>query len=185
MVVQETPIRVVCSNTLGMALTGPGKKIGVRHTLNVEAKVVDAAKELWGGLIERYRVIAEQYRLLKNTYLDEALFRTLVLDTTAPIKDEWWQPGLSVQQQRARENVEERRHRVAYLWTHGQGHTGDQSAWEAYNAVTATVDHDVALWGSKGEHTASLFNGRLERIKRRTLTELVGYSEENPLSGAR
>ena len=135
-VVQETPVRVVCSNTLGVALTGPGKKIGVRHTVNVEAKTVDAAGELWGGVIERYRVIAEQYRLLKNTYLDEALFRTLVLDTAAPIKEEWLRPGLSTNQLRAREHVEERRRRVLYLWTHGKGHAGDQSAWEAYNAAS-------------------------------------------------
>lgn len=62
-----------------------------------------------------------------------------------------------------------------------EDHAGDESAWEAYNAVTATVDHDV----TRGEHTASLFNGRLARIKQRVLNELVGYSEENPLSGAR
>ena len=179
MVVQETPVRVVCSNTLGMALTGPGKKIGVRHTLNVEAKVVDAAQELWGGVAERYRIIADQYRLLKNTYMDEALFRTLVLDTTAPVKDEWLQPGLFTSQQRARECVEKRRRRIEHLWTHGEGHTGDQSAWEAYNAVTATVDHDAKLWPTRGKRTASLFDGHLARIKQRVLNELVGHSVES------
>ena len=175
-VVQETPVRVVCSNTLGRALRGTGRRIGVRHTLNVEAKVVDAATELWGGLIERYRVIAEQFQLLKATYLDEALFRELVLDTAAPIRDELKRTGLSKSQEDARERVEAKRDRIKELWTEGEGHKGDSSAWEAYNAIVETVDHDMDHWPTKGKRTASLFDGHLAKVKQRTLNAISDHA---------
>ena len=172
-ILQETPVRVVCSNTLGAALTGSGRKIGVRHTLNVEAKVVDAAQELWGGLIERYRRIAEQYRILKNTYLDEALFRELVLDTAAPFRPELLKQNLSEPQQKARDRVQRKRDRLKDLWTNGNGHKGDQSAWDAYNAVAQSLDHDLELWPTLGQRTASLFDGHLARIKQQVLNALA------------
>jgi hypothetical protein len=44
-----------------------------------------------------------------------------------------------------------RRDRLVDLRSKGDGHTGDGSAWEAYNAVTQSLDHDVHLWRTRGE----------------------------------
>ncbi len=172
-VMQETPIRVVCSNTLGMALSGNDRRVTIRHTVNVEARAVEAAKELWGALIERYHRIAEQYNRLKASFLDEALFRELVLDTAAPIPPALQKPGLARQSADARDRWEARRARIAHLWTHGSEHRGDQSCWEAYNAVAQSVDHDRNLWRTTGPRTASLFDGNLAHVKQRTLDALA------------
>lgn len=174
-VVQETPIRVVCANTLGAALKGRQKAIGVRHTASVEAKTVEAARELWRGLIERYGKLAVKYRVLKESYLDEALFRKLVLDVAAPIPAELEQKGLTGHQQGARRRIEARREKIRRLWTKGAGHTGDFSAWEAYNAVVETVDHDEKLWRTRGSRAESLLYGKLGDVKDEVLTSLLTY----------
>ena len=62
------------------------------------------------------------------------------------------------------------------LWTKGEGHRGDSSAWEAYNAVAETVDHDVDHWPTTGQRTASLFDGHLARVKQRTLNGLSDHA---------
>ena len=175
-VMQETPIRVVCSNTLGMALSGDDRRVKIRHTVSVEAKAVEAAKELWGALIERYQGIAEQYNRLKASFLDEALFRELVLDTAAPIPPAFQKPGLARQAAAARDRWEARRARIVHLWTDGPEHSGDLSCWEAYNAVAQSLDHDQVLWPTRGTRTASLFDGRLGRIKQQTLNVLIRYA---------
>jgi len=148
-VVQETPIRTVCWNTLTMALRAGAKSqraVGIRHTASVEARTVDAATTLWEGIIERYDAAALQYGVLKRHYLTVAEFRAHVLDVIAPIPEE---KSARIESRILR--AERKRQRVEDLWTGGKGHTGDLSAWEAYNAVVESVDHDRDIWTVRGE----------------------------------
>ncbi len=172
-VVQETPIRIVCDNTLGAALKDRRRAIGIRHTASVEARTVEAARQLWGSLIERYSIVARQYRALKARHLDTARFRRLVLDVVSPLPASLERPGLTPRQEGARDRVIARRDRLAQLWEEGDGHQGDRSAWEAYNAVTQSIDHDVDLWRVRGSRAEALLSGRLVDIKDRVLTTLV------------
>ena len=172
-VVQETPIRVVCANTLGAALRGRRRAIGVRHTASVEARTTEAARTLWRGLVERYGRVAQQYRALKARHLDTTLFRQLVLDVAAPIPADLNQAGLTPHQESARRRLVAKRSRLSHLWEHGAGHAGDHSAWEAYNAVAESVDHDEAVWRVRGSRAESLLDGRLLEVKDRVLTSLV------------
>lgn len=176
-VLQETPIRVVCANTLGMALrqgAKSGRAIGVRHTASVEAKVIEAAEELWKSLIERYTLIAGQYAALKKHYLEVAQFRALVLDVISPIPV--LEPGQEKPKnfERSVAKAEERRANVSSLWWNGKGHKGDGSAWEAYNATVESIDHDVdEIWSTRGDRLASLMDGRLGQMKQDVLDGLV------------
>lgn len=188
---QLTPIRVVCANTLGMSERAAGlgdaaegsatdrRAILVRHTQSVEAKVVEAAQQLFAGIVERYETIAHQYRLLRATYLDEALFRELVLNTVAP--DPRDNPRFNPEARMAEsvlERAERKRAELTRLWTEGRGHRGDHSAWEAYNGVVEALDHNGALWPTRGGawRTAALMNGRLHDLKQQTLDTLVAYA---------
>jgi acyl carrier protein len=72
---QETPICVVCANTLGLALRERPRALGVRHTASVEARTTDAARQIWRGLVEAYEVVARQFRALKAHHL-HTLFRS-------------------------------------------------------------------------------------------------------------
>ena len=172
-VVQESPIRVVCANTLSLALEGRSRALGVRHTASVEAKTVDAARQLWSGLIERYEAAARQFEALKAHHLDTALFRRLVLDVAAPMPASLEVSGLTGRQEGARMRVLARRDRLTQLWDEGIGHVGDRSAWEALGAVTQSLDHDESLWKVRGPRTASLLDGRLADLKQRVTNDLV------------
>lgn len=178
-IVQETPIRVVCANTLGIALNKRDRALGVRHTASVEARTVEAAKQLWSGLIERYEAAARQYETLKARHLDTALFRRLALDTVARIPARLERAGLTPRQEAARARIVSRRNRIEHLWEHGAGHQGDHSMYEAYNAVVESLDHDTSLWRVRGPRTQALYDGRLAQTKSRVLTALIGAASSN------
>jgi phage/plasmid-like protein (TIGR03299 family) len=175
---QETPIRVVCKNTLNFALRDLSKAVTVRHTANVKARTVDAAAELFGNVTRRYEVIADQYASLKATVLSEAQFERLVLDIAAPL------PGAPKERkdniakaafEKATARAEAKRDRLTQLWTTGDGHTGDLSAWEAYNGAIQSLDHDADMWGAKNR-LESLFDGGLAKTKQEVVESLVEYS---------
>ena len=182
--VAETPIRVVCANTLGMAEhamnAGASKHIGVRHTAEAETRMVEAAEQLFAGVIERYEVIATQYKLLKQTIIDRDAFERLVLDAAVP--DPRKAPSFNPDAKLAEmvvERADRKRAAIEKLWHSGAGHTGDNSAWEAYNALVEAVDHDNELFPIRGGtyRTAALLDGRLREIKTRVLTNLVHASK--------
>lgn len=188
---QLTPIRVVCANTLGAAeghagligdegRSADGKAIVVRHTEAGTTKVVEAATELFAGIVARYEVIARQYALLKNRTLTEREFQHLVLDVVAPDPRDAksWNPEARMAETVVA-RVEAKRALLTKLWVAGDGHTGDQSAWEAYNGVVQAIDHDVeGLWPSRsGVHrTASLLHGAYGDTKQRVLNKLVAFA---------
>jgi phage/plasmid-like protein (TIGR03299 family) len=177
-VVQETPIRVVCANTLSLALEGRSRALGVRHTASVEAKTVQAARQLWAALVERYEAAAQQYEALKQHHLDTALFRRLVLDAAASLPVVLDQPGLTAHQELVRQRIQVRRARLTQLWTEGAGHTGDLSAWEALNGLVQSLDHDGGLWRVRGSRAGALLDGRLGEIKGRVLAGLVAAATQ-------
>lgn len=191
LVIMETPIRVVCANTQGMALQpvdldgeegkvqNTARAVLIRHVGDVEVKATQAAMDLFGALIERYEVVAKQYRLLKQTYLDVAAFERLVLDTAAP--DPRKSPRFNPDAKLAHlvvERAEKRRAALTRLWDEGDGHTGDRSAWEAYCAVTQALDHDKELWPVRDGawRTASLLDGALAETKNHVLDRLVRHA---------
>jgi hypothetical protein len=177
-ILQMATLRVVCANTLGMAHAGAklSNAIRVRHTSRVEAETIRAAEQLWGGIIERNITMAEQYRLLRQRYLDEALFRSLVLDVAVPMPDHLDKAGLTKREETSRRNIETLRSRIESLRTDGDGHTGDGSAWEAYNALVQSVDHDTTHWRVRGSRVGSMLHGRLGEVKQRVLDKLVGFA---------
>ena len=179
---RETPQRVVCANTLGFALADKlTRAIKVPHRANVKTRVVEAATELFATVTARYVKIAEQYAALKQTTLDEEMFSLLVLDVIAPRPDatkvaERKDNIAKAAFERAMARAEAKRTRLTYLWENGDGHTGDHSAWEAYNAATQSLDHDTALWGGKVDQLESMFDGSIAKDKQAVIDALVGYA---------
>ncbi len=173
---QDTNIRPICANTLAFAEAGSDRAIKVRHTGDAVARLLDAAEGMWGGIIERYEVLALQYQALRETILTEAQFRNLVLEVIAPDprKHPRWNPAAR-QAGAVLDRAEKKWGRLEYLWTEGAGHKGDRSAWEAYNGAVEALDHDVELWPLRSGvyRTASSMGGTLRRLKEETLSGLV------------
>lgn len=178
---QLTPIRVVCANTLAAAEghARGGRAITVKHTKSVASATVAAAQKLFQGLIERYEVVAQQYQTLKQVTLTEEAFRELVTDVVAP--DPRTDPSFNPEAKLAGlvlERAERRRARVRELWESGRGHTGDHSGWEAFNAAAEALDHEAELWPHRSGcyRTASLLDGRLGETKVQVVNGLVRYA---------
>jgi len=182
--IQLTPIRVVCANTLGAAESASeidvARSIEVAHRGDAEAKMVEAAEQLFGGIIEKYEVIAKQYRLLKHTFVTNDAFRALVIVPTIgihPTQRDSFNPEAKLAE-RTIERYERRRDTITDLWRSGAGHTGDDSAWEAYNGVVEAIDHNEDLFPARSGvyRLGSLLDGELREKKQRALVNLVDYA---------
>lgn len=183
---QVLPYRVECANMLGMAEgkiqsdVALGRAVVLKHTGDMEVKAVEAAEHLFAGLIARYEVVARQYRLLKSQILEEAEFRRYVLDVIAP--DPRKSPKFNPEASRAQlviDRADAKRNALTHLWENGAGHTGDHSAWEAYNGVAEALDHNEDLWPSRGGawRTASVISGTYDQMKQTVLTKLVKHAQ--------
>lgn len=169
---KDTNVRVVCANTLGFAESETMHQINVRHSGDAEQRLIDAAFNMWGGIIERYETLALQYQTLKARVLTEQEFTAAVLDLIAPspLDNPKFNPEAklagAVLDRALRKRAEVRR-----LWDEGKGHVGDHSAWEAYNAAVECIDHNAELFPTRAGswRTASLLDGNLHRLKQRSL----------------
>ena len=131
---QLTAIRVVCANTMSVAL-GSGQKFRALHTPNVISKANEAREFL--GLTEAYfeNLMAGINRLVETkinkTLVDEMVFKVFGLDETKAIGEQHYLP------RHAAETVKELFH--TGIGNDLKGVKG--TAWAAYNAVTEYIDH--------------------------------------------
>jgi hypothetical protein len=72
---------------------------------------------------------------------------------------------------------ERKANEITRLWTEGDGHIGDHSAWEALNGAVQALDHDRDLFPTRAGsyRTASLLDGILAQTKQRVTENLVTY----------
>lgn len=173
-VLRNTPIRVVCANTLAASERAGGRAIKILHTSSVKSSVAQAANDLFGKISAQYEAIAESYHLLKTRYLSMEEFERAVLDVVAPVIE------LKGEREGERSNegrVEKRmqqRGRLSELWTDGDGHTGNFSAWEAFNAVTQALDHEPLFEVRKNTNRIeSMISGGIAEMKSAAMESLL------------
>src|SRR5262249_24091242 len=127
-------IRIVCANTLGMAERSAEGDTSrwrtIPHKADAKSKLVEAAQELFSGVIEKFETIAKQYQLLMRTRLDDEWFTRLVQDVVAP--DPRLSPRFNPEAKLAGLVVEralKKRSEVKRLWGEGKGHSGEKNCW--------------------------------------------------------
>jgi phage/plasmid-like protein (TIGR03299 family) len=177
----NTPVRIVCANTLGAAETsGNSRWATVSHVSGAKARLLEAAEGIFAGALQRFEAIAAQYRLLKSRLLNQETFARLVLDVVAPDprQDSRFNPESKLAES-VLARAERKRNEVTRLWKEGRGHTGESSGWFAYNAAVEAIDFNRDLWPTRDGswRTASLLDGTLARMKSRVLDGLVEYAQ--------
>lgn len=184
-----TTIRWVCANTLGMdevnaaradAGAGADKFQTIRHLGDAHAKHIEAAERLLGGMVQKAEAIARSYQLLKQTELDEQLFRALALIPVIgihPTRRSEFNPEAKLANNMV-ERYEERVKSIEWLWEHGKGHVGDRSAWEAYNGVVEAIDHNEKLFPARSGvyRLGALLAGDLRAKKDAARNRLNAYA---------
>jgi phage/plasmid-like protein (TIGR03299 family) len=126
-------VRVVCFNTLNVAIKGAQQLIKVKHTINSEERMKVAARALQyvGAVEEQVVERAEQMLKVKG---DDALDK--LLDSFWPLDDDLSDAG------KTRRTNERGSVRMLY---EGEGNTNvskvGRNGWAAYNAVVEYADH--------------------------------------------
>ena len=159
-----TPIRVVCQNTLNIALSDEnGKRAKVRHTASMGLGI-ERVRETLGLLNSRFALFEDLSRQMANKQLGSkdldaylsGLFKTEAAE------------GSKRAESRAANVMEE----VERLFNYGKGNNlpgVKGSAWAAFNAVTEYADHFRTVRGEKGldNRAKSLLFGTGADLKQR------------------
>ena len=137
--VKFTPIRVVCSNTMSMALTSErGKKgaeeVYIKHSKQYASKI-NTARETLGLAAYYYEQIELCFNKLLDTKITDAGIQEFVEDLLPGTKDENGNYKATTRTQNIRDSIVSRA-------CNGIGIASIRNTkWAAYNGVTEYIDH--------------------------------------------
>lgn len=140
-----TPVRIVCQNTLNVALRGAANQFRVRHTSGAGKGIVSQAREaldMTFNYIDDFQETAEK---LINTELTAQQFNELMAREFGAPKD-----AALATVTRADNRLEE----LSKLFAQAGTQEGIRNtAWAGFNALTEYADHFSAARGSDPEST--------------------------------
>ena len=157
LIAQFTNVRVVCNNTLNMALQSADSRVSIRHTKNAKEMFAEASRTM--GLVNQYNIELEKafnkLALTKITPDQLVAYINSLLpcneDATAVVK----------------RHITDNREKIIHLFEHGKGaqlETSHNTLWGAYNAVTEYVDHETNF-SSVDARANSLLFGNGQKVK--------------------
>lgn len=152
--------RVVCANTLGVALgERDGARWSVRHTTNA-ADRVKAAGEAFSNLVRGYDNFAELANLLAQVRLSNKQMQATV-DTVLPLPGEDKAPSKQLQN---------KRETVTSLFETARGIEGIRgTAWGAFQAWTQFADHHLVANRDAQSRLDSIWFGQAADMKKKAL----------------
>jgi phage/plasmid-like protein (TIGR03299 family) len=159
-------VRVVCSNTLGMALDDGGGLLTLRHTTGLAAGLV-SIREALAEQVRIYQGSVESWQFLATRRCDEAEFESFVLRVVGRGEDE---PGAKTGARVLGQ--------IKPLLVEGKGNDlpGVRGTWwAAYNAITQWLTHSRgSAAGSVSERAERRFDalhfGDSRKMNARALT---------------
>jgi len=170
-----TDVRVVCNNTLNMALSSAQSQVKIRHTASAEERMKEAMRTM--GLVNQYNVELEKAfnkMAVAKMHTDQLL---KYVHTLLPVDE--------MASDTAKKNAQERREMVLVLADKGHGSdldTARGTVWGAYNAYTEFVDHGSNFRSEDGR-AASLLVGDGRARKQRAFDLAMQFATDlQPLS---
>jgi len=161
--VKLTPIRVVCDNTLTLALGGSEQEVHIRHTANAEVRLKEAyeilglTNKLYAELDQIFNRMSEKN--VKGTMLDEY------------VRNIFREPPNAERSSRPTAI----REKVFELAETGSGVEWSKGTlWGAYNAVTEFVDHYRPANANDASRLKSIWFGCGAKIKKQAFSVAVG-----------
>ncbi|MBU1243255.1 DUF932 domain-containing protein, partial [Myxococcota bacterium] len=154
-----TPIRVVCANTLSLALKGAtgDKRLTVRHTASAGARIEDAGAFL-AGVDDLFERNADVFRLLARRSI-----RTIELDNY--LRTLFPDPAETAKRNSARAT----REKILARFENGYGtDMTATSLWRAFNSVVEFIDHDRNQ-GNADARVQSAWFGQGKQLKNTAL----------------
>lgn len=127
-----TPVRVVCQNTLNMALAGSKQSFKIRHTSTVEGRI-DEARRVLGLTFAHMDAFEDMARELFETEITNDAFTKLITDIYPEPED-----GAKVAVTRWENKID----MLQELYLNGPTNENIKgTAWGALNALTERIDY--------------------------------------------
>lgn len=157
-----TPIRVVCENTLNMALKGIDTEVAIRHTTNAEMALAEAHKVM-GMARAVSQAIEPIYQRMAITKLTDKQLLDYVA-TLIPIDED-------AKRSTRKDNI---RGEIMRLYEAGAGASFSRGTlWGAFNAVTEYVDHMYSGKSAPEKRLQAIWFGAGETLKVNAFNQAV------------
>jgi phage/plasmid-like protein (TIGR03299 family) len=173
--IRFTPVRVVCMNTLSLALAIGKDLFKTHHGRGMERRV-EKAQDTVARILGAYDDLGQRFERLASVNINQERLKSYVAHVFPNPKRKPNQSERSYEQALAR--INERRDTSQRLFEVGKGN-GEfpikGTLWAAYNGVTEMVDHHTAYRNSF-HRMESLCFGDGERIKERAFTVALDYA---------
>lgn len=154
--IKFTPIRVVCQNTLTIAMN-KGETLKVKHSRDVKDRLKQAS-ELLGIVNDKYDTIERSFKNMAKVQLNEKRLNEYIKTIFPDPVDELQYA-----------TVDNNREMVRELFEQGLGNNlpGVQGTlWAGYNAVTELIDHKITKQ-NKDMRTKSIWFGNGYNVKQK------------------
>jgi phage/plasmid-like protein (TIGR03299 family) len=162
--VMTTPIRVVCQNTLNVALASKNK-ISLQHTSRVTSRIQEAreALKLSFRYMDDFQEMAE--KLIEKQISD---------DKFMVVVDKLWEPTLDAKKGEPTKLTVDRRLALKSIFTGSPTcEVGRGTAWAAFNAITEYTDWYAPEWKNGTTRAQRIASGSLDNTKDRALGLLL------------
>ena len=154
---QFTPVRVVCQNTLNLALKGATHKIKIRHSQNAQARL-EMAHELLGITKKVYKHTNELFTAMSEKFVTPTDVRAY-LDGVFKVKEK------AVTGKKPNARMSNMIGQCEELFKKGEGNKGE-TLWDLYNGVTEFFDHHRSLKNNENRWVSSMFGSGVETKER-------------------
>lgn len=138
-VLMVTPIRIVCQNTMNVALQDARSTFRVRHTLGSTTRIVQQAREALGVTFKYLEAFEREAEMLVNTPMSQGEFDQLIAAAYGPGED-----ANAAAETRAYNRLDA----MSQLFNDADTHAEVRgTAWAGLNALTEWYDHHTPTRG--------------------------------------
>ena len=166
LILRPTPVRVVCNNTLNIALGERGSSFAIKHLRGIRTRLSEVTEAITMADMDFEKARGHMERMAETKLEDPSAYFMRVMPGLA----RWTDPKL-------KRNVwRQRMVDLTDLFHVGRGNAG-KTVWDGYNAVTEWVDHKRA-----GDHWVEYTQfGGGDAIKRNAFAAAVDMTEKRTM----
>ncbi|GBC95550.1 hypothetical protein HRbin16_01341 [bacterium HR16] len=168
--IRFTPIRVVCQNTLTVAMHKGTRLRAIVHRHGLHRRL-EEARQLLESIVNTYRDIERHFDLMAKVKVDGKRLQEYI-EAVFPMP----KTAIEMGGKEEHERVLSLRDEAARLFTDGMGNRNpsiEGTLWAAYNAVTELVDYKYRQWRDLKNRLRDIWLGEGSTIKVQAYREAV------------
>ena len=177
MIIKIVSTRVVCQNTLQVALGEAGSFFKVAHFGNVEKKL-EAARKVWAGIVGKLQNLEEKLNILAQRRVTKETFLA-VLDNLFP-PSEAEKEAASAAAKAAAKRREDKLADIAGLFKSNDNNAFPEVSGSAYNLLNAITEYVDHYSGTDASRAKSAMFGAGNDLKEQALEVILEMTAKAP-----